>query len=115
MLQFMNKVELCGIVGFARQSKVSDIVITNFTLATTSVTKNTNKDAVCETTWHNVTYFSSEALEIEKGNVVSVIGRIRNNNYTDSDGVRRYSTDICASHVEVHKDVKKLEDDINSK
>lgn len=36
---------------------------------------------------------------LAKGRMVAVRGRLQNNNYTDKDGVKRYSTEIIAEEV----------------
>ncbi|MGP1505779.1 MAG: single-stranded DNA-binding protein [Eggerthia catenaformis] len=36
---------------------------------------------------------------LAKGRMVAIRGRLQNNNYTDKDGVKRYSTEIIAEEV----------------
>ncbi len=58
-----------------------------------------------ETDWHNVVCFGKTAEFIgarsAKGDVLAVSGRIANNNYTDKNGVKRYSYNIEADDVQI--------------
>lgn len=99
-----NFVFLAGLVGkdpevmATRQGKLA-----KFTLAT----KETWKDAEGEwkevTDWHNIVCFGGVADKvadfIKKGDRVSIRGQIKNKNYVDKDGNKRFATDIRAEHV----------------
>ena len=67
--------------------------------------KNRSGEAVIEVTWHQVTAFKNDKMPdfstLVKGAGVEVKGRLRNNRYTDSNGVERTMTEILASQVSV--------------
>ena len=58
-----------------------------------------------DNTWHQVTAFKNDKMPgfstLVKGAGVEVKGRLRNNRYTDSNGVERTMTEILASQVSV--------------
>ena len=74
-------------------------------IRTDHIFKNRSGEAVCETTWHQVTAFKNDKMPdfstLVKGAGVEVRGRLRNNRYTDSNGVERTMTEILASQVNV--------------
>lgn len=76
-----------------------------FSVATDHALKNRSGEAVIETTWHQVTAFKSDRMPdftaLVKGAGVEVKGRLRNNRFTDSNGVERTVTEILASQVSV--------------
>ena len=62
-----------------------------FSVATDHAFKNRSGEAVIETTWHQVTAFKSDRMPdfsaLVKGAGVEVKGRLRNNRFTDSNGI----------------------------
>lgn len=56
-----------------------------------------------ETEWHRVVAFGELAQRcaeyLAKGEKVYVEGRLKTSDYTDRDGIKRYSTEIIASRV----------------
>lgn len=111
-MQQLNRIELVGIVGYAKTSKVGDNDLTRFTLATNLTYRNPAGEIIIETTWHNVTAFRSASNRTEnlsKGTPVRVTGRIRNLRYTASDGEERISSEVVASSVEVLEEQPFLE------
>lgn len=53
----------------------------------------------------NLAKFADEYLK--KGSLVNVCGRLKNNNYTDRDGNKRYSTQVILSKIEFGEAKKK--------
>ena len=105
MLTHLNKVELIGIVGSAKNIKVEGTTLVRFTVATTYAFRDREGNAVYETTWHNVSCFERACPEdiskIEKGDKVHVLGRIRVCRYTSSEGENRTMTEVVANSVEL--------------
>lgn len=97
----LNRIELRGVVGNARTTKVGDSEITRFSVATDYFFKNKSGEAVVETTWHSVSAWDKGLSELKRGDKVEVVGRIRNTRYTDSEGMERTSTEVIASEVKV--------------
>ena len=102
-MEYLNKVELRGIVGAYRTVTINDASITNFNVMTNHAYWSKSGDAVIESTWHNVA-FHGIIGKMTKGSKVYVTGRIRNNSYTGADGEERYSNEIVAKSVELIED-----------
>lgn len=100
-----NRVQLIGNLGAAPEIKTLDggKKLAKITIATNETYKNQKGEKVTETTWHNLTAWGNNAnfIEsyIEKGTEVAVDGKLRNNTYTDKDGIKRYVTDIEISDI----------------
>ena len=104
-MEQLNSVTLRGIIGNARIQNIGDTEMARFSVATDHAFKNRSGEAVIETTWHQVTAFKSDKMPdfstLVRGAGVEVKGRLRNNRYTDSNGVERSVTEILASQVSV--------------
>ena len=104
-MEHLNSVILRGIIENARIQNIGDTQMTRFSVATKHAYKSRLGEAVIETTWHQVTAFKSDNMPdftaLVKGACVEVRGRLRNNRYTDSNGVERIITEIVASQVSV--------------
>ena len=99
-MEQLNSVILRGIIGNARIQNIGDTEMARFSVATDHAYKNRSGEAVIETTWHQVTAFKNDKMpdlsSLVKGAGVEVKGRLRNNRYTDSNGVERTMTEILA-------------------
>jgi len=97
----MNKAILIGNLGKDVELRYTaeQTPVANFTLATTEWSKD--KEVV---TWHQVVAWSKTAENcakyLTKGSKVCVEGRIQNRSYTDKEGVKRYTSEVVANHVE---------------
>ena len=98
----MNSVTLIGRLGkdVELRQTAGGIPVANFTLATSK--KSKDKGEV--TTWHKIVAWDKQAAVcaqyLGKGSQVAVQGEIQERSWTDKDGVKRYSTEIHAHHVE---------------
>lgn len=54
-------------------------------------------DFISVTAWRQTAEFVSRYFK--KGNVITVLGSMRNNNYTDQNGVKHYSMNVQAENV----------------
>lgn len=112
-MEQLNKVTLIGVVSNACSSKVSDEIVTRFSLATNMAYKDRQGGVVIETTFHNVVAFEKsgliEASCLTKGDKVRVEGRIRNVRYVAEDGSERTSSEIYAAKVEKIDDSEPLQ------
>lgn len=96
----VNKVTLLGKLGRDAETRftTSNVSVTNFSIATDHSYKNKKDDEwVKETTWHNLTGFNLSDFikkKLKKGAQVYCEGRIQKREYTDKDGVKRYSVDV---------------------
>ena len=104
-MEQLNQVTLRGIIGNDRLQNIGDTEMARFSVATDHLFKNRSGEVVCETTWHSVTAFKSDRMPdfsaLVRGAGVEVKGRLRNNRFTDSNGVERTVTEILASQVSV--------------
>lgn len=96
-MEHLNRVELRGVVGSVRKTKLSECTVTRFTVATNYVYKAADGTIVDETTWHTVINWNG--IEIEKGDKVEVVGRIRCNRFTTESGEEKLLYEITASEV----------------
>lgn len=101
-----NSVSLIGNVGGDPETRVttSGTRITSFSLATSQRWKDKNTGERKEKTeWHRIVCFNGVGKSVEaiviKGQKVAVDGSLRNQKWTDKDGVERYSYDITADSV----------------
>jgi single-strand DNA-binding protein len=100
----LNKIQLIGNLGRDAETRFTkdNLSITNFSIATTQSYKGKDGNWVNETTWHNVTSFNlgdffKEGLK--KGAKVYVEGRLTKREYTDKEGIKRYSTDVMMEKI----------------
>jgi single-strand DNA-binding protein len=80
----------------------NNVSVTNFTLATNYRYKGKSSDWVNETTWHNITAFNLSDFfkeNLKKGKKFYIEGRLTKRDYTDKDGIKRYSTDVYADKI----------------
>lgn len=95
-----NRVQLIGHIGTVPEIKtiVGGKKVAKLVIATNETYKNQKGEKVTETTWHNLTAWGNQAIfaekYLEKGIEIAVDGKLKNNNYTDKDGIKRYVIDI---------------------
>ena len=94
----LNKIMLIGRLGKDAETRftTNNVSVTNFTLATDYSYKGKNGDWVNETTWHNIVSFNLSDYfkdNLKKGRKFYVEGRLSKRDYTDKEGVKRYSTE----------------------
>jgi single-strand DNA-binding protein len=98
-----NSVQLTGNVGkavnlisFDNGNKKATLI-----LATNESFTNTKGEKVKNTTWHNLIAWGKTAelmaQSIQKGNEVSIHGKLSNRTYTDKDGNTKYITEIVVN------------------
>ena len=95
-----NKVQLIGNLGNAPEVKNTESgkKLARFSVATNETYRNAKGEKVTETQWHNLIAWGKIAEIAEKyltkGSEVAIEGKLMNNNYTDKDGVKKYSSEI---------------------
>lgn len=99
-METINQVTILGNLGADPEAHGS---ITRFSVATVSRHRDKRGDWVEDTTWHRIVCFSGLAENVKKymkkGSKVLVQGSLRNSQWTDKQGVVRYSTDVVAERV----------------
>ncbi len=100
-----NKVQLIGNLGNAPEVKNTEKgkKLAKFSIATNETYYNAKGEKVTETQWHNLIAWGKVAELVEKyltkGSEVAIEGKLMNNNYTDKDGNKRYSTEIQVNEL----------------
>ena len=100
-----NKVQLIGNLGMDPEVKALNggKKLAKMSIATNETYKNAKGEKVTETQWHNLIAWGKTADLVEKflkkGSEIAIEGKLINNNYTDKEGVKRYSTQIEVSEV----------------
>jgi single-strand DNA-binding protein len=105
MYALKNKVQLIGNVGNAPEIRnlENNQKLARFSLATNESYCNQNGEKVQETQWHNLVAYGkiAELCEnyISKGSEVAIEGKLNHRDYTDSNGVKRYLTEIQVNEI----------------
>lgn len=100
-MEFLNKVELVGIVGNVNVSRVAETkMVTLSVLTEYAYTKKDGENIVnCE--WHNVSanekVIKGKPEDITKGSWVKISGRITMRKYFSEEGERRLCTIVAGS------------------
>jgi len=100
----LNKIMLIGRLGKDAETRftTNNVSVTNFSLATDYSYKGKNGDWVNETTWHNVVSFNLSDYfkeNLKKGRKFYVEGRLSKRDYTDKEGIKRYSTEVVSERL----------------
>ncbi len=103
----LNKVLLIGNLGSDPEVRTlpSGGKVANFNIATTEAYKNKDGEKVESTEWHRIELWEGLAgvaeQYLKKGDSVYVEGRLKNEKYTDSNGVEKYSIKIRATTMQM--------------
>jgi single-strand DNA-binding protein len=100
----LNKIMLIGNLGRDVETRftTANVSISSFSMATTNGYKGKDGNWVNETTWHNITVFNMSDFmkeNLKKGRKVYVEGRLTKREYTDKEGIKRYSTDVISEKI----------------
>src|SRR5665647_1239235 len=105
-----NKVQLIGNLGNAPEVRNTESgkKLARFSIATSETYRNAKGEKVKETQWHNLIAWGKVADIAEKyltkGTEVAIEGKLMNNNYTDKDGNKKYSTEtVSYTHLRAHE------------
>ena len=105
-MEFLNKVEIKGIVGMSDTQKYAHTSMTKFSVVTEYSYKSADGTDTIETTWWCCTkvYGKGEPLLLKRGDKVHVIGRLRINRYADDSGlvpIERTLNEVVVQRVEI--------------
>ena len=102
-MEFLNRIELRGIVGMTTLNKVGETQVCHFSVVTEYAYKDKENNPVVDTTWFNVTAWEGRNMpalrDIVRGAIVQVHGRVRTFKYTQADGTERSGWEILARRV----------------
>jgi len=105
-MEFLNKIELKGVVGRAEVNNINGSQVCNFAVVTEYSTIDRDRNSIIETTWFNVSAWAgrdsiTDLYSIQKGAWVHVIGRQRARKYTAQTGEERTTMDVVAHTVKL--------------
>ena len=103
-MEFINKIELQGIVGTSTISTVQAKNVARFSLLVEETFKSGEGDVLVQSNWFNCIAWQSEKIvdltKIKKGKVLHLTGRVRMQSYADSSGANRYIWEIVCQEIE---------------
>lgn len=105
MSTLKNSVRLQGHLGADAEIKTTanGKKLAKFSLATNAHYTNAQGEKVKETQWHNLIVWGKQAdfasKYLLKGKEIAVSGKLTNNQFTDKDGNKRYSTEVVVDEI----------------
>ena len=107
-MEFLNKIEIRGIVGNSSIQKVADTRLCRFSVVTELAYKGNDGTNIIETTWFSCQVFEGPGIcnleAITRGAIVHVTGRLKCNRYVDANGNDRVQYEIVARKLDVIKE-----------
>lgn len=103
----VNKALLIGRLGADPEVRYTPdgLMVTNFRLATDLQWKDKNGEKLQKTEWHRIVAYGKLAEicsnYLSKGKLIFVEGRIQTRSWEDKDGVKRSTTEIVASNMQM--------------
>lgn len=95
--EFLNRIELKGVVGRTSTTEIGDRTVTRFSVMTQYVLRNPDGTETVEVTWFYCSTFDSVALD--KGDRVHVIGRFKSVRYINEQGEERTAYEVVANSI----------------
>ena len=104
-MEFLNRIELRGVVGQAALNRIGESQVCRFSLVTEYSYKDRENNPVVDVTWFNVTAWEGKNMpdfrQIGKGVIVQVAGRVRTFRFTMADGTEKSGWEILARRVNI--------------
>ena len=99
----LNSLILEGVViGEPHKSEASDVL--NFTVGSERYYKNMAGEDVTETSHFKVVAFGRMCdIPVKEGSGVRIVGRLKQNIWTDSDGMKHSEVQVVAEHIVIEK------------
>lgn len=104
-MNMMNSLIIEGVVsGEPHLKETSTTSVLNFTIEHTRYYKNKTGEDVAETFQFSVVAFGSMCkIPVKEGSGVRIVGRLKQNKWTDSEGASHSEVQIEAEHIEIRK------------
>lgn len=100
-MDFINKVEIKGIVGSVKQSLVGHYMAVRFSVCTNHIYSK-DSEGIIETTWFPCYAVDIKNMEkVEKGKLVHVTGRLKSTRYVNNEGMEQTIYEIICQTIEV--------------
>ena len=105
-MEFLNRIELKGVVGRADVNSFNGNHVCNFSVVTEASAVDREGNSTVEPTWFNESAWAGvkgiqDLSQIRKGIWVRVVGRLRIRKYVTQDNIDRISVEIPARIVEL--------------
>lgn len=102
-MNMLNSLILEGVViGEPHKSEASEVL--NFTVGSERYYRNRAGEDVTETSQFKVVVFGRMCdIPVKEGSGVRVVGRLKENKWTDSEGVAHSEVQVVAEHIEIRK------------
>jgi single-strand DNA-binding protein len=104
-MEHINRIEIQGVVGAVRTQTIFDQQVSNMSVMTQEVYKNKEDMTIAETTWHNIVVWqdksSADLSKVEKGSKVRAVGRLRQQKYTDVNGMEKVYYEILVNEFRI--------------
>lgn len=103
-MDFLNKIELRGVVGSVHITKVGDTEVVRFSVMTEYCYRDKDGCAVVDCTWFNCTAWADKtpsSVNMEKGDWVNLSGRVRMFRYTTAYGVSNSGWEIMVKDLKI--------------
>lgn len=103
----VNKVILIGRLGADPEVRYTTdgTMVTSFRMATDETWKTKDGEKTQRTEWHRIVTFRKLAEicgnYLTKGKLVYIEGRLQTRSWDDKEGVKRYTTEIVASNMQM--------------
>lgn len=104
----VNKVMLLGNLGRdpeLRFTKENGTPVANFTMATTTIWNDKEGEQQSKTEWHRIVVWAKQAEIVgeylKKGSQVHVEGSLQTRDWKDSNGNKRYTTEVRARRIQM--------------
>ena len=112
----MNKVQLIGRITKDPELRYtkSNIAVANYTIAVnTGYGEKQQTDFISVSSWGKSGEFVSNYFK--KGQAIAIVGRLKNNNYEDKNGNKKYTTEVVTEEIQFVGDKKQEESSANDK
>lgn len=105
-MEFLNKIEIAGVVGRSNLTPCGPTTVCNFSVMTEYCYKGNDGGVVVDTLWLSVTAYGPKPGwpdfgKIQKGSKVYVHGRLRAKRYCDEQGIDRTCYEVVAQDLKL--------------
>ena len=104
-MEFLNKLELKGVVGRADVNTYNGTAVCNLSVVTEYSCRDKDGNPAVETNWVNVSAWEGRGMpdlyQIKKGCWVAVKGRLRQRRYTTQENEEKQTTEVIARSLEI--------------
>lgn len=105
-MEFLNRIDIRGVVGRAEINQVNGTRVCNFSVVTEYSTRDKEGNPAIDTVWFNVAAWQQDNgmpdfYEIQKGAWIRVTGRIRIRKYVTQENEEKSVMDVLARTIEM--------------